>query len=317
MSTMMKHLLLQSVLMMAVKDAHKPSGGGKPVAGELVREEPQNGKPLPGTQVAKPASTAVGAAINYEEDAGQGTEGADKDSFAIPFLVVLQPLSPVVVDKLVEGAEAGMFMNSVTNQLYRNPVIVPCSFQRRFVRWGARETGGGYKGEMTVAESVKERESGAVKELDNRLYYPMADGSINEKKSDKLQDTRNHFVIILEDEQDILGTPAVLAMASTHIKCSKTLMSRIEGLKLPKADGTGVFTPPAYYSMFKLKTVKKTNEKGTWFLPEVAPAGKTDDIVYELAKKFYNQVMFGKVDLATDSLKTASDTSSDGEGKGF
>ena len=53
-----------------------------------------------------------------QADEGKGLEGADKDSFATPFLAVLQAQSPQVVDATIEGIKAGLFINSITNELF-------------------------------------------------------------------------------------------------------------------------------------------------------------------------------------------------------
>ena len=74
---------------------------------------------------AAPAPSAVAGPIDYSADAGAGLEGADKDSYAIPFLLALQPLSPQVVDKTVAGAEAGMLMNSVSLELRKEAFFIP------------------------------------------------------------------------------------------------------------------------------------------------------------------------------------------------
>ena len=54
---------------------------------------------------------------DMKADAGKGSEGVDKDSLAIPFLVILQPLSPACDDDDgVKGAKPGMFMNTITEE---------------------------------------------------------------------------------------------------------------------------------------------------------------------------------------------------------
>src|SRR6266853_4865490 len=121
-------------------------------------------KPQQTHAVAPAPSHAVGEAIDFAADARAGLEGADKESFAIPFILVLQPNSPAVVDKTVAGAESGMLMNSVTNDLFKEAFILPCAFQRRWIRWGARDAGGGFKGELSTADVAAIRERGQVKE---------------------------------------------------------------------------------------------------------------------------------------------------------
>lgn len=257
------------------------------------------------TEVAAPASTAVGNVIDFSQDAGAGQEGADKDSYAIPFLLVLQPLSPVVVEKLVPNAEAGMIMNSVTNELYKELFLVPCAFQRRWIRWGARETGGGFKGEFTTPQAQDIRARGEVKELEGRLYYPEQDGSINPKRSDRLSDTRSHFVIGVRDlKEPGFAFPAVLALTSTGVKVSKNWMSRIEGIRLRKGgrpDGE-LYNPPSFSHVYRLSSVMEKNDKGTWFLPVINIVGPVESAdLYMTAKTFHANVTAGKVDIAHDT----------------
>ena len=61
------------------------------------------------------------ATLNFEEHAGKGLENIDKDDLALPFLKLLQSGSYETKKKhakYVDGAEAGMFYNTVTKKLY-------------------------------------------------------------------------------------------------------------------------------------------------------------------------------------------------------
>lgn len=250
--------------------------------------------------------------IDYSADAGLGLEGADRDSYAIPFLVVLQPMSPQV--DTVEGAKPGMLLNSVTNDVYESALIIPCAFQRRWVRWAPRETGGGFKGELSTAEVNELRQRGAVKDLEGRLYFPEADGSVNPKRCDRLADTRNHYCLVLRSTDDTLGVPAVFSLTSTGIKVSKNFLSRIEGIRLTAPSGK-VFNPPSFSHMYRVKTVLKTNDQGKWWQPEIAPEGPVRDAgLYAAAKAFHTQATAGKVDVAHDSVRggTHDDAADDG-----
>lgn len=259
------------------------------------------------------------AVINYEADAGAGLEGVDKDSYAIPFLGILQPLSPAVVDGTVDGAKAGLWINSVTNELFGDSVIIiPCAFQRRWVRWGSRDApgGGGFKGEMTTADMQALRDRGEVKEVDGRLFFPLADGSVNEKTSDRLTDTRNHYCLVLRSADDVIGTPMVMALTSTGIKASKHLISRIDGIKMARADKS-LFTPPSYSHMYAMSSKKKQNDKGTWWAPEVDMVGPVKAPgLYAMAKAFHAQVTSGAVVVAHDSMHPEGGAAGEGK-KGF
>jgi hypothetical protein len=272
------------------------------------------------TAVAQAQSGAVTAgAIDYSADAGAGQEGADKDSYAIPFLIVLQPLSPVVVDETIPGAKAGMILNSVTNELFNELFLIPCAFQRRWIRWGAREAGGGFKGEFTTPQAKDIQARGEVKELEGRLYYPEQDGSINPKKSDRLSDTRSHYVLGLRDiKEPGFSFPALLALTSTGIKVSKNWMSRMEGIRLRKGgkpDGE-LYNPPSFSHVYRLTSIKEQNEKGTWFLPVINMVGPVEHPdLYRSAKAFHEQILSGAVTVAHE---TASKGDGGGDaGKGF
>lgn len=270
------------------------------------------------TAVARPQNTAVGAAIDFEADAGAGQEGADKDSYAIPFLLVLQPNSPVVVEQTVPGARAGMMMNSVTNELYETLFAVPCAYQRRWIRWGAREAGGGFKGEFTTPQAKEIQARGEVKELEGRLYFPASDGSVNPKRDDRLSDTRSHYILGIRDlKEPGFAFPAVFALTSTGIKVSKNWMSRIEGLRLRRGgrpDGE-LYNPPSFSHVYKITTVMEKNDKGTWFLPVINIVGPVESPeLYKSAKAFHEQILSGAVQVAHDTVNKADGTRDDDKG---
>ena len=86
--------------------------------------------------VAETNTALAVMAADFAADAGLGMEGADKSSFAIPFLSILQGLSPQL--ETVDGAKPGLFINSITNEVFKEVLVIPCAFQRRFLRWAPR-----------------------------------------------------------------------------------------------------------------------------------------------------------------------------------
>jgi hypothetical protein len=99
--------------------------------------------------IEKPAAKggAVQTSLNFATDAGKGLEGTTKSDFAIPFLSMLQSNSPQV--ETLKGAKAGMLVNTITNELFDEAIVIPCAYQRRFVRWAPRSAGGGYRGDLS------------------------------------------------------------------------------------------------------------------------------------------------------------------------
>ena len=74
-------------------------------------------------QVAKKRKGAL--AVNmFEADADKGSQNMTQEDLALPFLKVLGQLSPEVNKrdgKYVEGAEPGMIINTVTNEVFDGP----------------------------------------------------------------------------------------------------------------------------------------------------------------------------------------------------
>lgn len=252
----------------------------------------------PGTAVGAAASTGVGQVMDFAADAGMGMEGADKDSFAIPFIVVLQSNSPQCEvtngQPLVPGAVAGRFLNSVTNEVFDEILLIPVAFQRRYLEWAPRSAGGGFKGEHTVVEV----EGGP--EVANAVKWAMK--IINEKNEmvteagNLLKDTRNHFVMARNLEG--VWRPAVFSLASTKISASKRWLSRMSNIVETAPNGKQ-FNPPSFSRIYKFWTVKKENDKGKFFSVDFDVVEPINDAeLYMSAKAFYQQVSEGKVKVA-------------------
>lgn len=230
------------------------------------------------------------------DDIGDGMEGADKDSFAIPFLRVLQKISPQCDEAdaaYVEGAKGGMLYNSVTNQLYdgkEGVIFLPCAFQRRFLQWAPRGTEGGFRGELLPEQVAHMRDEGKIVELDGRLYIPDDNGEVSEKKSDRVVDTRSHFGLVVEEDSI---TQVLLTLASTQIKKSKQLMSILSAAKVKTA--AGLVTPPTWMNQVRITTVLESNDQGSWYGVKFEPAGfVTSKEVYDAGKAFHEAISAGE-----------------------
>lgn len=240
----------------------------------------------PPAVVGAGALTKPSAPLDFASDAGRGTEGADKDSFAIPFISCLQPLSPCIVDNTIPGARAGLFHNSITNAVHERVRVVPVAFQRRYLAWMPRAAGGGFKGEYSVAD-VEGNTLGWVKNAEGRMVLP--DGS-------ELKDTRNHYVLVLGAAGG--WSPALISLSSTQIKKSKRWLSLMQSIQMTDAKG-GFFTPPTFSHIYELHSIKEQNEKGQWFGVEPTLIGPVEDAaLYAAAKAFNAQVIAGKVEVA-------------------
>lgn len=260
------------------------------------------------TAVKEKESTEVGFPINFEEDAGMGMEGADKSSFAIPFVTMLQGLSPQL--ETVEGAKPGLFINTITNELYKEVLVIPCAFNRRFVRWAPRSSGGGYKGEYNPIEVETESLPGISNQ--GGIYMmdvPEGATAFDPKGAplyDHLSDTRNHFVLVKSASGS--WQPALISLGSTQIRKSKRWMSLIQGVELRDKNGKA-FNPPSFSHIYTIKGVKEENAKGSWWGVEVSVNSLVQDAeLYAKAKEFHKQVASGAVEVSPPPAAPAGET---------
>lgn len=249
--------------------------------------------------VEKKATAVVPAGMNFEADAGKGQEGADKASYAIPFLTMLQGQSPQI--ETVDGAKPGLLINTISNELFKEAIVIPCAYQRRFIRWAPRAKGGGYKGEFNPIE-VETRKLPGLSYINGQYLMDVpkdASQWFDEKGTplfDHLADTRNHFVLVQNEHGQF--QPALMSMASTQIKKSKRWMSRIQGLELLGTNGKP-FNPPSFSHTYTITGVKEENAKGHWWglsIELTAPVADPD--VYARAQDFYKSVVAGQVEVS-------------------
>jgi hypothetical protein len=252
-------------------------------------------------EVVKTEPTVVDF-ITDEDLEGGGFEGADKESFAIPFIQILQKMSPMVDEenpKHVEGAKAGMLYNTVTQKLYDGKIgvrFVPCTFKRCFIQWGGREGDSGFKGEFTPEQVAEMKEKEELVEVEGRLYKPNADGSpINPKKNDYFADTRSHFILLIDDKG--VTSNAILSLSSSQTKASRILMTALQGRRIER---NGVKRmPPMYANIVKMTTIGMANEKGTWsgVRFDLEEEFVKDKLIYEEAKAFKTAIDGGSVNV--------------------
>jgi hypothetical protein len=104
------------------------------------------------------------------------------------------------------------------------------------------------------------------------------------------ENTANHFVVLLSKSP----TTALISMRATQLKVSRKWNSMMMGIKMQGKNG--LFTPPTYSHIYKLKTVQMSNDKGTWFGWDVSMVGSIQDkAVYDIAKNFAESVSKGEV----------------------
>ncbi len=249
-------------------------------------------------QVTTKTNAGALATNLFEADANAGSKNISQEDLALPFLKVLGQLSPEVNKrdgKYVEGAEPGMILNTVTNEIFdgaKGINVLPVFYERKYVEWADRGEGKGGPVAIHTADSDIVSQTTRDKSFKDRL-----------PNGNYLENTANHFVILLGDSPQT----ALISMKATQLKISRKWNSIMMGLKLQGKNG--LFTPPTYSHIYNLKTVQMSNDKGTWFGWEVSKVGPVEDkSVYEIAKGFAERLGKGEVQVKHGNSEDKQDT---------
>ena len=248
--------------------------------------------------VVKKEEAGLPAASMFEADANQGIENMSQDDIALPFLKVLGQLSPEINKvhaKYKEGAEPGMILNTVSGQLYdgsKGVDVIPVHYRRQLVEWQDRGSSTGAPVAIHSAESDIMSKTTRDKSYKDRL-----------PNGNYIENTANHFVLMLGDNP----TTALISMKATQLKISRKWNSMMMGIKLQGKNG--LFTPPTFSHIYKLKTVQMSNDKGTWFGWDVSKVGPIEDkSVYDSAKNFAEKVGKGAVQVKPETQEATKKT---------
>lgn len=244
------------------------------------------------TQVAKKKNGAL--SIPSEDllaDVGKGLEKANSDDMTIPRLALVQSGSPQRKkkdDKYIDGAEEGMVFNTVSNKLYSDTFyVVPCEFEKVFIEWVPRESGGGL---VTIYNSSNKQQ--AQKEENGRRFLL--------ENGNQLVDTAQHYVMVVG--KDGTFEPAVMSMSSSLLTVSRNWVTR---MKLQRENVNGkLVEPPTFYYKWPISTIEKTNSDGSWFIYKVGNPEPVDNLdLYNAAKSLSESVRKGTAtaDTSTDS----------------
>jgi len=234
------------------------------------------------------------AKIDFISDAGAGLENIDKDDLALPFLKLLQTGSDETKKKhanYVDGAEDGMFYNTVTKKLYsgeKGIEVIPCFYKLTFPEWAPFERKEGRpvspdRGPEILAKTKKD--TGGKDVLDN---------------GNQIIKTANHFVIISGDKPE----KALMAMKSTQLKVSRGWNSLMQD-QFESDPKTNKNVPaPMFSRIYKLNSVENSGSF-TWHGYRVSLLRKVDNAsIYQMAREFHNSLKKSNAAVSTEKEKS-------------
>jgi len=240
---------------------------------------------MTGKELALSEDDAFDLAMIDASDAGAGNENLTAKDIAIPYIGILQALSPQCTKggpDYIKGAEPGFFfqnVNLITWDPEQAPLrIVPCAFDRVINEWIPRDAGGGLVGVHPVTTPLL------------REAKPNDKGVPTLPNGHNLIDTATHYVLYLSP---ITGKfePAVISMKSSGLKKSRLWNSLLTQQVIPNTDKPA----PRWLYEWEFKTVLETGNGNSWFNFEIARGGLVNAETYRAAKKMYESWKTGSM----------------------
>lgn len=254
------------------------------------------------TEVAKAKEDQLPAEFMEElaQDGVDHQESMSNDDMSIPFLQILQSLSPQCTKgepEFIKGSEPSDLFDTVTQRIFKtrddddNAVegvrILPIHYKRSFIEWVPRNQGGGIVNEWSVEEGL----SIVTQRNDQNLDIIQQNSPLG-TPGNQLNDTHTHFVFLIHED----GTyePMILTMASTQIKPSKDLNNMVSKHVLPNGGKAARF-----FGIYSVTTQRKSNDQGSWYVwkfEKVSDVLKDEKMdMYRDAKTFVEGIQAGEV----------------------
>ena len=228
--------------------------------------------------------------VDMAEFAGAGTEDMTADDMAIPFLKIVQKGSPIMDDHDA-GARPGMLMNSVSNMVYDNLILIPCGFKKEVVQWAPRDTGDGIQASHEwdtplMAETVP----------DEKGIPTFPEG--HEYEGNQLIETRYHYVYVIAPDTGETF-PALISMSSTqHTRSRK--WAAIINQRMITINGVRQ-KAPSFAFKYNAKTEPQSKDGNTWYSWVITPGDKVEEEwMLSEAIAFYKSIRADDVKIADE-----------------
>ncbi len=221
---------------------------------------------MPPTKKKAPVKSTVQEQLGFIDSAQDTLEDfqISAKEMAIPFIRILQPLSPQLEKKneaYIDGSEAGEFFNTVSKDVYGDIIgLIPLKFERIYIEWEPN------RGGLVDYHSPENADRIAI---DKSEF-----GKWKTEEGNLVQENYVYFCLVDGHESDGI---CILSLASTAIKMAKE-WNRL--FTTQRMDNGEIALP--YYGVWDLTTVYKQNDHGNWYSPVVSFSHWINKAQYEL-----------------------------------
>ena len=241
-----------------------------------------------------------------EHDAGDGVDDMSQDDMAIPRITILQALSPQCNkrdDDYVDGAEPGMFMETVAHKLWNGEdglTLIPVAYRKTHIEWRPRADGGGFVADLGLDYDMKQCTR------DDKGNY------VNEAGMHVVL-TYEYLVLLVEDDGAV--TSVLISLVKTQLRKAKQLNTMLKTAQ-PIVNGQRRTNMPIYFHQVKAVTVPESNDQGNWFGWKFALDGSVFDLpggkeIYMGARDLREAWNAGAVRTAPPADEVPADTDDD------
>lgn len=215
---------------------------------------------------------ALPSFVNKEDNRGQ--DNITSQDLTLPRLRLIQYISDEIKkksDSYIEGAEAGMMLDSVSKELFSEIYVIPAYYERKFNVWRTRDAGGGLVASCFSETDAREELVKAC-EAEN---IPMDDQE-RVNRVFEIIDSPTHYCLRIDPTTGDTS-PLIIDMPATKQKVSRNWNT--EAKRKQGASFAHVWT---------IGSVEETNKRGEdYFNYTVKHMGFVTEDLYKKAEEVY------------------------------
>lgn len=258
------------------------------------------------TEVVTQGNTSVASYAGYEGMESSGFENQDNRDYALPFLTILQGLSPQLEEN--KSLRQGLLFNSVTGEAFDGDEgvrFIPCATKHSFIEYKPRKQGGGFVAEHKLDSEVVKT---CLEKQDFGKY------TVGENE---LVETYQVFGII--DGEDG-PCHAAISFKSMAIKKFKGWMTQARTIQIQLESGKRI-NAPLFSHAYRLRTIAEKNAKGSFYNWNIKFDGENaaacrlapDSELVQMAVALNKVVQEDKVKVDHDSVSRSESNSTEAE----
>ncbi len=250
--------------------------------------------------LATTGTTALSTEVDYGDDSGAGYENQTQQDTTVPFIVLLQGLSPQCNDEdRNPPVRPGQWFNTATDQAWTREegfLFVPSTTKHVFAEWTPRKDGGGFHGHHAIDSDIVKSVLEASAKKFGKMRFEAVEHDKDDREIKKIHELIETFYVwgvVCSPEGHPEG-PACIAFSSTKIRPYKGWQTRIQQIRM----GNGK-RPPLYAHLTKFTSLKESNDEGEFYVPRISsgnPAGIRESLLTPddprfLAAKEYKRLL--------------------------